>query len=314
MRRFTRLTAIAATLLLLVPLLAAAQETPSPEGVQPEITPEATEAISIVNDATSVLISARSDLELLANSQLGSERPVGWSGSLDISDPQLPLYIRLDLELLAATLLGMEQRPDGWFGAMGGSPFSIARDIRHDLELLADTVIEPGVRPPGWASDDPLMRCDRAVQSLVTLLERSGIILQADPNSTTYCAQAEIEASQLVDQNFSAVTVAGGAAPQADGSPAASGPTGTLRETLTGVAVFFDRNATDRAGVMPRGTSFTAVARSSRQFSNMMVATGDGFQVFVDYTYTTLSVSVFESLPDIDSMTLDMFCAVDWCD
>lgn len=119
------------------------------------------DAISpIPADALEILVRARSDLELLATNQLGRERPIGWSASLDVTDPQLAVYIRLDLELLAATLVGIETRPRGWFGAIPGTAFSIARDIRHDLELLADTIIATNQRPNNWAGDDPLLRCD----------------------------------------------------------------------------------------------------------------------------------------------------------
>src|SRR5689334_24388084 len=93
-----------------------------------------------------ILISARSDLQLLAINTLGNNLPAGWNDSLDINDPQLPLLIRLDLELLAGALLGADKRPPGWFGTVLSTPYAIARDIRHDLELLADTV-SPGPRP-----------------------------------------------------------------------------------------------------------------------------------------------------------------------
>jgi len=124
-------------------------------------------------DTLGVLIRSRTDLEILADQQLGiSARPEGWSGSLDINNPQLPILIRLDLDLLMANTLGLDNIPVGWFGAQTSTATAIARDIRHDLELLADSLVGPNIRPPGWNGDDPLMRCDRSTQNLVTLLVR----------------------------------------------------------------------------------------------------------------------------------------------
>ncbi len=114
-------------------------------------------------DTLTVLVRSRSDLEILVDQQMGvGVRPVGWSGSLDVNNPQLPILIRSDLDLLMATLVGLDHVPAGWFGAQPSTPIAIARDIRHDLELLADAVVGFNVRPPGWNGDVPLMRCDRS--------------------------------------------------------------------------------------------------------------------------------------------------------
>lgn len=283
----------------------------TPEVVAPEAPPA--EAPAVVNDALPVLISARSDLELLATSELGASRPTGWSGSLDITDSQLGVLARLDLELLAGQLLGPDARPDDWFGAVGGTPFTVARDIRHDLELLADALVEPGVRPPGWAGSDPLMRCSRSTQSLVRWLERNGYLLQADPASPAFCRQAELDASRYVETALLATPVAPMPEPAA-AAPAIEGTPGSVRDSLRGVAVFADRNAHQRLGVLPRGVSFAAVARSVAPFSNMMLVRGEGFEVFVDYTFTTLGRAAFEALPDVNSTITQITCSSDWCD
>ena len=75
----------------------------------------------------------------------------------------------------------------------------------------------------------------------------------------------------------------------------------------------FDRNARERAGVMPQGIQFTPVARSTTQFSNMMVVRGDGFEVFIDYTFTTLDLTAFESLPALETVLLSIQCLAPWC-
>jgi hypothetical protein len=248
-------------------------------------------------------VSARSDLELLATSQLGGDRPVGWSGSLDINDPQLALLIRLDLELLLAQLLGTNTRPDAWFGAVPSTPFAVARDIRHDIELLADIVIAPSVRPPDWSGDAPLMRCDRATQNLVALLQREGrFTLMTDPNLPDYCRRAAVEVSQFVETSL-----------LNDGAGSAAVPDGySPNNSLT--PVFLDRGASRRAGIMPMTEVFTPLARSYVQFSNMALVRGAGFEVFVDYTSTTMPREVFEALPDVSALVSTPACSADWCD
>lgn len=258
---------------------------------------------AIPAEALPLLVRARSDLELLANSQLGSERPVGWSGSLDINDPQLALLVRLDLELLLARLLGADTRPDAWFGAVPSTPFAVARDIRHDIELLADIVIAPSVRPPDWSGDAPLMRCDRATQNLVELLQREGrFTLTTDPNQSDYCRRAAVEVSQFVEVNLLGAGAGGVAA--SDG----------YRANNSQALAFLDRGASRRAGIIPTEAVFTPLARSYTQFSNMALVRDDGFEVFVDYTSTTIPREVFETLPDVSAAASAPVCAAAWCE
>ncbi len=263
-------------------------------------------------DALPILISVRSDLELLATSKLGSARPTGWSGSMDINDPHLAILIRLDLELLAAETYSVDSRPPGWFGAVPSTNFAIARDIRHDLELLADTIVQPGVRPPGWSGADPLMRCNRATQTLVNLLSNGGYALRADPNSPTFCQQAEIETSQYVERtSLNSGLAAPGSLSEDNSSPVV---VGSIEASTLHTIAFLDRNASKRAGVIPQHTSLKPVARSNAAFSNMMVVQGDGFEVYVDYTATSLSQASFLTLPDIDSTPITLQCAAAWCE
>jgi hypothetical protein len=279
----------------------------------PTNTPEPTQPALALGDALPVLINARLDLDVLVNDRLGTQRPAGWNGSSDFNDPQIPLLIRLDLELLTGTTLGADQRPEGWFGAVASSTYAIARDIRHDLELLADTVVGVGVRPNGWTGDDPIMRCNRATQALVGLLERSfrgsgGFELQANPNSLDFCVQAEIEASRFTEVNLlsSNVGISGGL-----NAPAAAGGTVTPLGSFT--IAFLDRDAQQRVGIIPRGTGLTVVARSYTTYSAMILVQAQGFQVFVDYTTTTLTREQFEALPNVDGVEYQTFCDADWC-
>jgi hypothetical protein len=312
----------------------------SPTPIPPEIlalTPTATEAVLIpetteVSGATTVpaaptavpnqlgveqtealpiLISDRADLELLATTAIGSsQRPVGWSGSIDVTDPQLPLWIRLDLETLTGAIMGVDKRPVGWFGVVPSIPLAVARDIRHDLELLADVVIgAQGVRPAGWKGDDPMYRCSRATQSLFTLLKSRGIGVTVDFSQANYCDIAELTASRYVERQIlqppPAVAASGGNSGNQLRYP--------FQADNPFVVAFLDRKARHKIGVLPPGTGFQPISRSYVDFSNMMLVQGDNFQVFVDYTTTTVSQGEFLSLPDMGGGEGGTNCDASWC-
>jgi hypothetical protein len=288
---------------------------PLPTAIAPAATQEAVpvEPTAVpaptINEGTSILINARSDLELLANERLGTQRPEGWSGSIDINDPQLVILVRLDLELLTGQLVGQNVRPPGWFGAVPSTPFAIARDIRHDLELLADVTGLPNVRPPGWAGDDPIYRCDRATQTLVSLLERGGVFqLAIDPLATDYCQQAAVEASRFAEANLLS-NPAPGAAPGSAAAPQA----GSVTVDNSFTAAFLDLNARQRVGLIPTGETFTPVARSANPFSNMMLVRGNGFEVYVDYATTAVSTEEFQALPTVETVPPNTACTALWC-
>lgn len=280
--------------------------------VTPEATPDATEEDLVeITDAVALLIAIRPDLELLANVLLGEgTRPETWSGTSDISNPQLALLARLDLEILAGTVLGETVRPRGWFGAVSTTPYAQARDIRHDLELLADVSAQDRTRPTGWLGAEPLFRCSRATQTLVGLLEASGVFqLTADPTSPEFCEAAELEASQFAEINLLSNPSFNGSL-----STVAGAAVGTATVNTEFAAAFLDRGASLRVGVIPNGTEITPVARSYAQFSNMMLVRGENFELFVDYQFTSVSTSAFEALPDVDEGTYDPFCGADWCE
>lgn len=294
--------------LIIVGILAALLAVVATAAAQDETTPSPAEntVSALPRDVVALLINARTDLEVLANSQLGDERPIGWSGSLDISSADLALLLRLDLELLVSRLLGVDQRPSGWFGAVPSTASAIARDIRHDLELLADTVVQPNVRPPGWTGADPLMRCDRATQNLIELLRLTAqFILLADPNSADYCQRATVLASQFTEQRLGSSSSAG-----ENGAALVSG---SIEPNGSATLAFLDRNARQSVGLIPTEIRFVPLARSYAQFSNMVLVRGDDFEVFVDYKTTTLTDEAFEALDNVDSLTVTPACAADWC-
>ncbi|MEO8606858.1 MAG: hypothetical protein ABI690_03205 [Chloroflexota bacterium] len=270
--------------------------------------------------ALPLLISARSDMELLAGQQLGAERPIGWSGSLDVNNPQLPLLTRLDLELLAGRLMAPDQRPVGWFGAVPGTTVSIVRDIRHDLERLADTVGIPNVRPNGWSGADPLIRCERGVQALVNVLERGGVFsLNVDGNDPNYCQLVELQASHFAETNILSsptTTLATSAS-----NPAASGTSGSAvafsgsAQIDSAIAIaFLNRYGTEQVGKIPVGTSVEPVARSFTQFSAMTLVRGQDFEVFIDYRDSNLTADQFAVLPNVDNASVNTVCNASWCE
>ena len=277
--------------------------------------PVATEIVPVVPvspfaaDVVPILIAARTDLEVMATQVQGMQRPPGWSGSLDINDPQLALLIRLDLELLAAIVYGETVRPDGWFGAVGSTQLAIARDIRHDLEIMADNVFS-GARPQDWAGGDPLYRCNRATQALVAVLARAGLYtVLSDPASPNYCQLVEVEVSR-----FSEINLVGD-------SPITLSQEGEAVDIHAGAEIttefavaFLTRNATPSAGVMPLGTTLTPVARSYTPGSNMTLIEGEGYLVFIEFTNTDLTPEEWERLPDIDTLeAYEPYCEAIWC-
>jgi len=324
-----RIGLITLALALIVPAAAAqvvTTEEPNP-AVQIETTPVPVPTIAapqpaapiFSGEALSILINARTDLEVLANQQLGVQRPDGWSGSLDVNDPQLAILIRLDLELLMARLVGLDNIPADWFGAVSSTPYAIARDIRHDLELLADVVAGPNIRPPGWAGDDPIMRCDRSTQNLVGLLQRSGLYTPTVlPTSPDYCKLVAVQVGQFIEVNV----LEGSTALPLVPAPAAEGSGGAITTTtggasataLSGVGLaYLDRYATRRVGMIPPTERFEPVARSLTQFSRMTLVRGNGFEVFVDYKTTTITDEQFQSLPNVNGFGANPFCDADWC-
>ena len=268
--------------------------------------------------ALPLLISARSDLELLVNEQLGAERPIGWSGSLDVNDPQLPLLTRLDLELLAGRLIAPNQRPVGWFGAVPSTTVSIVRDIRHDLELLADTVGVPNVRPTGWTGADPLIRCERGVQALVNVLERGGVFsVNVDGNDPNFCQLVELQASHFAETNLLSspnTTLTTGASNPTGASVSPVAASGSAQIASDIAIAFLNRYGTEQVGKIPVGTRVEPLARSFTQFSAMTLVRGQDFEVFIDYRDSNLSADQFAVLPNVDGVSVNPVCNASWCE
>lgn len=279
--------------------------------IDPERTPEPTPvptATPQLTDDVQLLLRARADLELLADAQLGGARPEGWTGADDQFDPQLALLTRLDLETLYAALVDAELRPVNWIGAVGSTPFAIARDIRHDLELMADLFYGPTTRPAGWYGGDPLFKCNRATQVLVQLLQRGGLFtVEANPNDPNFCYNVEIAATRFVETEV--------LANERDGIFSPELALVSENKITTDFAVaWLDSAARIRVGVVPNDTPVRVIGRSYAAFSNMMLVEGQDFQVYVEYTNTTVTADQFRALPNVATLNVAPVCFAEWCE
>lgn len=274
----------------------------------PSEPPTNPEPDNLFGDSLSELINLRNDLELLATAVKGTTRPDGWSGNLDVTNPQLPLLIRTDMELLLADTLGFDV-PAGWFGfSLTATQYQV-RDLRHDIDLLADALLGVGSRPNGWGgSPNPLWACDRGTQTLVLLLGQGDFFnAVADPADPNYCSILELQTTNFVEQSLFTIDTTD------------SYFTASVKTALPGSVLvnsdfavgFFDIVASQRAAVVPNGTAVTPVGRSPVQFSRMILIEGDGFLLYVEYPSTSLTQEEFETLdaaPDVQT-----FCNANWC-
>jgi phosphate transport system substrate-binding protein len=273
--------------------------------VATEVAPPTSSAFT--PDVQQLLVNARLDLELIVNELMGVERPAGWSGALDINNPQLPILLRLDTESTAAIVYGAESRPAEWFGAINSTTFAIARDIRHDVELLADSVFFGGQRPSGWAGADPVYRCDRTTQAMVTLLRNSGVYtITIDPFASDFCERLRNDITLFTEVNLLNPDVQVGA----------SGVQvqGEIQIDTNFAVAFYDVNARQRAGVIPFGTPVTPIARSYNGFSNMTLVQGEGFLLFIEYQNMNIDQQAFRVMPNIEGRDFETVCNVVWCE
>lgn len=292
----------------------------TPDFLNPERTPEPTPfptATPVLPPDVLLLLTVRDDLELLAEEMLAARlgpgmRPEGWNGRVTAFDPQLALLVRLDLELLATTLINAEQRPCGgwygcWFYTVNSTPFAIARDARHDLELLAWTFMREQ-RPVGWVGGDPLLKCDRATQTLVSILERGGLYrVDVAANDPEFCRNVAINVTRYVETEILANAAV-------DRIFSEQIPLLSRFQVTTNIAVaFLDSAATRRVGVIPRGTPLFVRARSYADFSKMMLVAGDNFEVYIEWDQTNITPEIFRALPDARGFEQRTFCTAAWC-
>ncbi|GAB4551598.1 MAG: hypothetical protein OHK0023_18720 [Anaerolineae bacterium] len=151
----------------------------------------------------------------------------------------------------------------------------------------------------GTPTPEPFDTCGRTIANVVRLLIRDYEFKPvAAPSNSNYCTALETEVNVFMEQAI--------LEPSLD-----EGVAGESRDAFA----FVDYAAQQFVGVMPSGTKFTAVARNGLPGSQMMLVQGEGFSVFVDYTFTTLKEFDFGSLPDYRDYdgSLETFCRAQWC-
>lgn len=275
------------------------------EAVRGEIEDELVEAVFTTDELAQLpqrFLAIRGDLERLADERLGlNNRPGGWIGNRDVNSPTLVGDLFLDLETLADALLGNGTRPPDWIGGISNTPAVSFQNLRHDLELLADQTLGLNQRPTGWQGVDPLLRCEPMVQNLIYLAEQtySFAPTNIDVNAADYCIQIESSANLLAENPpvLDVVEMEGDERLTAESNWAFS---------------YLDYAATQYMGIMPGGTQFRAWYRLFAG-SDMMFVSGDNFALYVDYTFTTLPTTTFDSLPTIEGVSPIAFCDAAWC-
>ena len=256
--------------------------------------------------ALQLLGAVRGDLERTADEMLGlNTRPEGYLLNRDINSPSFVTDLFRDMATLADALLGSGVRPVGWIGSISTNNFTTYLNLRNDVEVLTDATLGQrigiGSRPTGWQGVDPLERCSPSARALVALVQEnySYDISLFDRTAPDYCAQVTQGASALVE-NPPVIDVVEDAQEQrfqGEGNYAFS---------------YLDLAATQYMGIMPEGVRFRAVYRNFGQSSMMLVAS-DRFAVWVDYRFTSLPESTFNSLPTWETASVITFCDDFWC-
>ena len=138
--------------------------------------------------------------------------------------------------------------------------------------------------------------CSRTVNNLVALLVRDYQFKpESKPEDADYCAKLEDEANTFAEKQISGTSGEG------------------IEGASNGAFAYLDAGAKQYVGTMPKGTTFTAIARNATVGSQMLYVTGDNFAVFVDYAFTTILPADAQKLPDVETVEVKPFCSQDWC-
>ena len=269
---------------------------------------------SAEEDIIAQIAAIRGDLERLANELLGvSNRPTGWSGSLDETSPTFALEVDVDMSLLAdnvpedqngdglpnPAVIGLGLRPEGWIGFIPSSLTVSQRNMRNNLELLADVTLGDGVRPHGWQGVDPMLQCNLLEQGFATILTRRyGFVVDATlAGSPDFCAQMMAAANQLAEN---------------PPIPSEEEEESIYIAQSEYAFAYLDPAALLYMGMMPGGTEFRAWYRNYGE-STMMFVTGQNFGVYIDRRWTTMDTNIFNSLPSLEGVQPLAFCDAEWC-
>jgi len=266
---------------------------------------------ALIQEIPAQVLAVRGDLERIADEVLGvNQRPSGWLDNVDIESPQLAADVASDLELLTNIQLGVNERPPGWVRTpLVSSPIVTFQNLRFNVEVLANTLLGEGVRPRGWQGEDPLLRCNTAIQNLVLLVGQvfDFEIPDMGENEANFCDRVEMQANNLVENPPPPEVVVG-----PDGEEVVVDEDIRFRAESQLAFAYLDMAAIDYMGVMPQGTQFRAWYRNFGD-STMMFVSGEDFAVFIDRRWTTMPQETFNGLPTIEGVRPLTFCDAAWC-
>ncbi|MDL1922553.1 hypothetical protein FBQ95_08075 [Chloroflexi bacterium CFX3] len=153
---------------------------------------------------------------------------------------------------------------------------------------------------------NPAEACGRTLANLTRLVQSNYVRVEypfkpaSKPTDTNYCQALEQELNLYLERVVFAQDI-----------DVANGIAGRSKDAFA----FLDLAAQRFVGVLPSGTAFTAVARNTLPGSQMMFVRGQGFSLFVDYAFTTLTREDFESLIGFQEYdgSIDVSCTAQWC-
>ncbi len=176
------------------------------------------------------------------------------------------------------------------------------------LSLILICVILFGVvvQAVAQGGGNPAETCGRTLANLTRLVQSNYVRAEyafkpsAKPTDTNYCQALEQELNLYLERVVFAQDM-----------DEMNGIAGRSKDAFA----FLDLAAQRFVGVMPSGVAFTAVARNSLPGSQMMFVRGEGFSLFVDYAFTTLTREDFESLIGFQEYdgSIEVTCTAQWC-
>ncbi|MEL6406492.1 MAG: hypothetical protein AAFR81_19135 [Chloroflexota bacterium] len=258
-----------------------------------------------VDDVPGLLLAVRGDLERLVDEVLGVDvRPPGWVDNTDVEDPAFIADLNSDLELLADIILD-NRRPDSWLDLSAGTDLSSLRNARFNLELLTDRALGVGTRPNGWQGESQLFRCEPDVQNLVSLAQ---VVYDFTLPDTTVSGPAYCVLLRRVVNG----AIENPPPPEVLADLEAEEAANLLSAESRNAFAYLDPAALQYMGVLPWGTEFRAWYRNFGG-STMMFVSGEGFAIFIDRRFTTMTEEVFRTLPTLDGVDPLTFCDALWC-
>jgi|GEM_PF-432799 len=257
-----------------------------------------------LEDLPEQLLAVRGDLERLADEILGvNNRPGGWIDNVDVESSAFNADLQADLNLLRDVAL--DTIPPGWIQTLAIDPVAALRSYRYNLELLADLTLGTGVRPNGWQETGQFLRCDPDVQNLVTVVSAvyPFSVPVTDATGPAFCDIIAFAANRAAENPPPPEVIE-----ELEADEVVEQFTAESRNAFA----YDDAGATVYYGVLPWGTPFRAWYRNFGD-STMMYVSGDGFALFIDRRWTTMTDEAFRTLPTLEGVIPMTFCDANWC-